>query len=69
MNVNHEAIRRRRWYRKKTGGRIARAARQPLSLGAKAPELFNRFLTVSQSGLCRLTRIAGLGKNCLLKRA
>jgi hypothetical protein len=53
----------------KTGGRIARAARQALSLGAKAPELFNRFLTVSQSGLCRLTRIAGLGKNCLLKRA
>jgi hypothetical protein len=45
------------------------ASRQPLWLRAKASELFNRFLTVSQSGLCRLTRIAGLGKNCLLKRA
>jgi hypothetical protein len=51
------------------GRRIAWAARQALSLGAKAPELFNRFLTVSQSGLCRLTRISRLGKNCLLERA
>ena len=69
MNVNHEGDSPAPLVSQENGRRIAWAARQALSLGAKAPELFNRFLTVSQSGLCRLTRISRLGKNCLLERA